>query len=144
VAGGTISGDNQYDGLFTYDITSSGVVVPSSYKSKIFSQGSTRFNMKGIEFSPDGNLIYFTNTSNSFYTKSINCIDVASWSLVSLGNIPNAQAADFKFSQLELAQDRKIYAVTNNRLATINNPDNGSGATWTNSALGLTNYNLSI
>lgn len=143
VAGGFAGSIDSYDGLFVYDIDYSGDYINNTRKIYALDQGTGSVYMKGIEFSPDGELIYFTHNTNTFYTKAISCINVSSWNLVTLSNIPNAQAIDFQYSQLELAQDGKIYAATSNRLATINNPNNGASSTWTNNALGLSNYNTS-
>jgi hypothetical protein len=141
-AGGSATLGNGGDALFTYDIGANGVYQPSTRKIYYFSEGPGNVRLKGIEFSPNGELIYFTHTTNSFYTKAISCINVSSWNTIVLNNISVAQASVFQYSQLEMAQKGKIYAATSNRLASINNPNNGSLSTWTNNALGLSNYTI--
>ena len=143
IAGGFAGGIDVYDGLFTYDVNASGNYITNTRQIYAFDQGTGKVYMKGIEFSPNGELIYVTHTTNNHYTKAISCVDISTWNTVSLTNISVAQAADFQYSQLELAEDGKIYAATSNRLASINNPNNGASSTWTNNALGLSSYNLS-
>lgn len=147
-----------YDEIAIFEIDPvTGVYLPGSKEILQYDLSTTTYavntffhnsvTIKGLEFSPDGNYLYITRTRTSQFPNAMDVYSVGSGlqpSNIPGLNLPNFN--DFKFSQIELGVDGKLYFATNNRLATYSNPNNPflSPATqWNNNALTLSvNYNL--
>ncbi|MEI2757826.1 MAG: T9SS type A sorting domain-containing protein [Bacteroidia bacterium] len=106
---------------------------------------------RGLEFSPDGNYLYYTHLERPY----LNCIDVNTGTDVtafSTAASPLLNAADFRQSQLEIGSDGNLYAAAANRYARLTNPNTPNAANWNDSYLtniastltyGTTNTNYS-
>jgi hypothetical protein len=126
--------------LFVAELDNSGVLVPYSSFLLQFPAGTnaTFTSINGLEFSPLGNILYITH---NITTSSPNPIEFYDFNNPGLGvqplNVTNA--SDFQFSQIELGKTGFLYFATNNRLATLSNPDIPSISNWINNAQAI-NY----
>lgn len=91
--------------------------------------------VRGIEFSPNGDLIYFT-TENF----GLQIYDLINQHYVSYGlSLPN----DIKYSFIEYGKNDKMYFAMQNSIAALSNPNNPDFFTnWNSNAIAI-NYNLS-
>jgi hypothetical protein len=109
--------------LYIYDIDNNGNVIPESHR--IFNTNiDAGHYIKGLEFSENGRYLYYSHSVSASHPKAIECFDTETSNLVTLPSIPAAQLEAFQYSQLEMGQDGKIYAVTENRMASISNTNN--------------------
>jgi len=106
--------------------------------------------IKGLEFSPNGEFLYFTHLPNSNayppnLTIPFKIFDINSNSFINNAAINTSLITDipnFKYSMIELGKDDKLYLVNDNFMATISNADDPSNLGWNNTAVAV-NYNLS-
>jgi hypothetical protein len=126
--------------LYVTDLDyTNGTIIVGSERNYTY---PTNIEIKGLEFSSNGNYLYVTHTGGSF----IDYFDVTLPALTpqSLG-VPNA--LDFQYSQIELGADGKLYFVGAHpminflpiRLATLTNPNTPNPSFWNNNALSI-NY----
>lgn len=136
-----------YHAVYWGDFNSAGVLVNFQDFPFDCSGGPVDF-VKGLEFSPDGRYLYVSHTSAPY----LDYIDfnAPSPSLTPFAGltspaIPNPD--DFKFSQIELGNDGKLYFagdnVSNNngRLASLDITQSGGGpvtAVWNDNAVQVT------
>ncbi|MCO5268750.1 MAG: T9SS type A sorting domain-containing protein [Brumimicrobium sp.] len=122
--------------VFTADLDASGTLIPGTNNLLLFTYTNNdvfRPYIHGLEFSPDGNILYITHDNSSLHPNPIEYFDFNNTgSGVQPLNVTNA--LDFKSSQIELGKDGKLYLATSNRLATLSNPNNPNPANWTNNA----------
>lgn len=67
VAGGCLTGNANKEFLFTCDLTSNGNIIPGTIKAFDFPLTNTAIPIRGIEFSPNGDFIYFTHNTHTQY-----------------------------------------------------------------------------
>src|SRR5690606_16290840 len=76
----------------------------------------------GLEFSPDGNILYVTHSRTQLYPNPIWYYNFSSPQLnMQDFSITTTQTKDFARSQIEAAEDGAIYMANNNRMARISN-----------------------
>jgi len=122
--------------VFTAELDASGTLVPGTNNLLFFTYTNSdvfRPYIHGLEFSPDGNILYITHDNSSLHPNPIEYYDFNNQGLgVQILNVTNA--LDFKSSQIELGKDGKLYFATSNRLATLSNPNIPNPANWINNA----------
>jgi len=124
-----------YQGLFTAELTPSGVVVPNSVKefyTDYYSQGGVSLSSKfrGVEFSEDGNMLYVTSTTNAISPNSLFYYDFLNpTSSLNPITLPSPLNQDlFQYSQIERGPLNKLFLATGNGLYTLNNMNNPSSS----------------
>ncbi|MFN3916930.1 MAG: T9SS type A sorting domain-containing protein [Flavobacteriales bacterium] len=141
---GTIKSD--HNGVFVADLNASGNLIAGTHQPFFyFEPTQQRLEIRGVEFSPSGEYLYLTHNvaANAVnFPFPVEYINISTGTSSPLLSIPLSEAMDFRFSQLEVAVDGKLYMATADRLATLTNPNNPASATWNNSAISIT-YNLS-
>ena len=102
-----------------FDFSNSTGII-SNYK-QILSGSQSSDNYYGIEFSPNGNLLYVSNVSSS----DIKQFDITASNIASTEFILTGGSGDF-LGALQLGSDQKIYAAINgsNHLGVIEHPNN--------------------
>lgn len=122
--------------VFTAELNSSGNLIAGTNNLLFFTYTNNdvfRPFIHGLEFSPNGNILYITHDNSSLHPNTFEYYDFNnSGAGVQPLNVPNA--LDFKSSQVELGKDGKLYLATNNRLATLSNPNNPNVSNWNNNA----------
>ncbi|MCF8445079.1 MAG: T9SS type A sorting domain-containing protein [Crocinitomicaceae bacterium] len=124
--------------LFSAELDNTGTLISSSANIFGVSSGSP-MSIRGLEYSPSGNILYVTH---NITTQHPNPIEFYDFNNPSLGfqalNVTNAN--DFQFTQIELGKNGLLYFATNNRLATLSNPNSPSVSNWTNNAQSISYY----
>ncbi len=126
-----------------FDLDANGYVIqgssnPLSITVKNFQGWSGINSITGLEFSENGQYLYFTSTfqtnNNPGYPYisyiDLNAINPSPTQL----NVSNA--IDFKTSFIELGYDHKLYFASSNRLATLDD-SNLPTSIWTNNAMAI-------
>ncbi|MDQ3192873.1 MAG: T9SS type A sorting domain-containing protein [Bacteroidota bacterium] len=104
--------------VFIHDMSSGTTVDPITH---------------GLEFSPSGEYLYFIHETNTLNQLPLGYIDCSN-NIVNYLNFQNAN--DFRYSNIELNKDGKLYLVAANRMATISNPNNPTGINnWQDNAV---------
>lgn len=93
----------------------------------------------GLEFSPDGDVLYITHETTNAYPNAIEYYFVGSGTSPTSLNIPTH--LDFQYSQIELSHDNEILFVTDDRLAALASPNSPSPSNWQDTYLSGLNYN---
>lgn len=122
--------------IFTAELDGTGTLILGTNDLLLFTYTNTdviRPYFHGLEFSPDGNILYITHDNSSLHPNPFEYYDFNN-SGAGVQTLNVANALDFKSSQIELGKDGKIYLATNNRLATLSNPNNPNVSNWTNNA----------
>jgi hypothetical protein len=90
----------------------------------------------GLEFSPNGNVLYVTHSRTQLYPNPIWFFDFNN-PFFGLQNftIDPEQTKDFARSHIEAANNGVLYLSTSNRLAAIQNPNQPSNPMWNNAFL---------
>lgn len=130
--------------IFYAELDANGNVIPGTDNLHYFynttGNSSNTANVYGLEFSPNGNYLYVTHKAVPNHPNPIEYIDVATNTAIPL-SVTNQN--DFQFTQIELGKDGKIYFATNNRLATLSNPNSPNSGNWVNSAVPVSYYQTS-
>lgn len=87
-----------------------------------------RPQVHGLEFSPDGNILYITHKTNIYYQNAFEYFDFNNHA-VGVQSVPGISVQDalnFEFSQIEIGRDGKLYLAYENGIATFSNPNNPS------------------
>ncbi len=93
--------------------------------------------LKGVEFSPNGQYIYVTRLTSPY----IQCFNTNDGTVNSSFVTPINHAIDFNKSFIELGYDGKLYFAGNDgttgdgKLATLDNPNTPGSQTWTHNAI---------
>lgn len=134
--------------LFEYDYNT-GLFIGGSSKVVCVSSQCASLNVPaaitkiaGIEFSPNGNFVYFTHTSSQAYPNNLEWVDYNNVNVRGAIIPNNVDMLEFENSQIELGLDGNMYFPTSNRLAAITNPNNPQSYNWNDNAVALTNYPL--
>ena len=126
-----------------------GTVIQGSEEFQEYIGSSNTENIiHGLEFSPDGNIIYIGHKMSLNHPSSIDFHQIGTGdNSIQALNVTNAQ--DYQYTQIELGLDGKLYFVgnnatgTNNRLATLDTPNSPNPSNWNDNAI-LINYNTSL
>ncbi|MCD6067837.1 MAG: hypothetical protein K0S33_2663 [Bacteroidetes bacterium] len=127
-------------GLFEFSL-STGAYIGSSYRIFCISDecsglsSSSNPDVTGLEFSPDGNYLYFTHTPTLAHPDPVEWLEysnLSNWggltpSLITMTN--------YQYSQIEVGLDGKLYLPASNRVSTMNSPNSPTSYTWTNFAI---------
>ncbi len=124
--------------LYSAELDNTGTLISSS--ANIFGvSGGTEMSIRGLEYSPSGNILYVTH---NITTQHPNPIEFYDFNNPTMGfqalNVSNA--SDFQYTQIELGNNGQLYFATNNRLATLSNPNSPSVSNWTNNAQSISYY----
>ncbi|RLD25764.1 MAG: hypothetical protein DRI54_04205, partial [Bacteroidetes bacterium] len=127
--------------ILIMDLNNSGNVLTGTKKIiELSASGnltSDRGYLHGNEFSPSGDYLFFTHSTNDLNPNPLEYYNVNTETRTAI----NASgASDFFNSEIELALDGKMYFATSDRLATFSNPDNPGSGTWTNNAVSFGSY----
>ena len=114
--------------LVIYNLDQSGNIISSSSQLISTSQNSTPH---GLEFSPDGQYLYFTNTISPF----VQYCHITSGVLDPISTLNISTANEFKDSQIELGFDGKLYFAAEHRLATLSIPNSPNASNWNDNAV---------
>lgn len=109
--------------VYDFDITTGNITNPTVYPAT---------DPYGLEFSPNGNLLYYTERG---VNGDVRQIDLTTGVDTRLGNGSNASSFT---GQMELGRDGKIYVAVafGSRLNVINNPDiSGTGCNYVRNGL---------
>lgn len=115
-----------------------GLLIPSTHHYILYPEDNlqplnNQVFVKGLEFSPDGNDLYITHNYTTLAPSSIDKYTINSSTPPSpVTNIPQSEAVDFSYSQIEY-KNGKLFFVCGNRLATYNL----SSLYWDNNAVPL-------
>lgn len=130
--------------VYPFNNTTGSISIPGQMMINAPATPSTRTNVYGVEFSPDSNLIYYSNlvlrnTGNPAFVwqvdfmNSLNSLQVGSF-------ITNANAGRYQIGALQLGIDGVIYIAKDGdtSLGAILNPNTvGNGCNVSNSAINL-------
>ena len=121
--------------LFTIELDQQGIVVPGSQLEIALNNDgggdATQAYIHGLEFSPDGNILYVTHNTNSNNPHPIEYYDFTQGGtqLTPL-LVPNAM--DFDKSQMQIDVDGDLALVTSDRIAALSNPNFPNLSNWMN------------
>jgi hypothetical protein len=94
-----------------------------------YMHNTTVFNnlphIHGIEFSPDGNILYITHQWNNTYMNSFDYFDFNNTSAGAqpVPGVTNTESRNFEYSQIEIGNLGKLYLAYSGGLATFSNPN---------------------
>ena len=119
--------------IFYTDLDANGNAIAGTNHNHYFNTSGLPLNNNGakvwgLEFSPDGNYLYFTHSANNNHPNPIEYIKIATHTIHPL--IVSHQN-EFQFSQIEYGQDGRLYFASNNKLAVLNNPNSPDTINWT-------------
>lgn len=124
--------------LYSAEMDNTGTLISSSTNIFDGSIGS-EMSIRGLEYSPLGNILYVTH---NITTQHPNPIEFYDFNNPTMGfqalNVSNA--SDFQYTQIELGRNGKLYFATNDRLATLSNPNSPDTLDWTNNAQSISYY----
>lgn len=135
------STNNKNVAVFTADLDGNGNLISGSTNQLnfTFSTNDTYHPfIHGLEFSPNGNILYITHDNSYLHPNPIEYYDFSNPS-AGVQPLSVSNAIDFKSSQIEMGIDNKLYFATSNRLATLSNPNTPSTSNWQNNALTINN-----
>jgi len=134
------------------DLDNNGNIIQTSKQLLDFYKSNSPdipVNIKGLEFSPNGNYLYITHNTNPLHTEPFQVYNILTQSFVPQTTFSTQfinEVADYKLSQIELSNDNvsggRLYLVNSTGMATIDNADDPYNLNWNNSAQNF-NYNLS-
>ena len=94
----------------------------------------------GLEFSPDGNLIYIMHDPSTAFPGPLSYYNITTGTITSITGLTNI--SDFSKSQLQIggpANDRGLYMASDDYLGRLDDPDN-PGGTWDDSFQPISSY----
>lgn len=124
--------------IYTARLDNNGDVIPPEiYIPYHFPTTGNRPYIHGLEFSPDGNILYIAHNVSSTHT---NAIDFVDYSNITAGAQPLSipSAGDFESSQIEMGIDGDLYFATGNRLAKLTDPNNPNASNWVDNVTTMT------
>src|SRR5690554_6178255 len=100
-----------------------------------------RAYIHGLEFSPNGEILYITHQANSDYPSAFDFFDFNNISagIQSVPGVSLQEALNFEYSQIEIGKSGNLYLAYSGGLATFSNPNNPSLGTLNLNALSF-NY----
>ncbi|PHR46413.1 MAG: hypothetical protein COA32_11205 [Fluviicola sp.] len=123
-------------GLFTAELDDQGVLVPTSQQSFFLANDGigtidTQAYIHGLEFSPDGSILYVTHNTNNNNPDPIEYFDFDNpGSGLQPLNVTDDE--DFEMSQMEIDIDGDLAFVTEDRIAALEDPNTPSATNWVN------------
>lgn len=123
--------------VFTADLDGSGNLISGSANQLHFAFSASDVYhpfVHGLEFSPNGNILYITHDNSYLHPNPIEYFDFSNPAL-GVQPLSVVNAIDFKSSQIEIGLNGKLYLATSNRLATLINPNAPNIANWTDNAV---------
>jgi hypothetical protein len=128
--------------VFTAELDTNGKLIPDtkvrlSFRS--FGESSNRPYVHGLEFSPNGNILYISHQESKPYFSNPNFpnpIEYYDFNNPVLGvqSLVVTNALDFEISQIEMGIDGKLYFATSDRLATLSDPNTPLSSNWNDTA----------
>ena len=121
--------------IYRVDFTVSGLPSFSTFMQYMHHDNASvgQTLVRSLEVSPNTNFIYFTAIDNNIFSRSIYCLDMQTFGLVSLNSMPDASTLAFKHSMLERAGDGTangmLLIAKNDGVYQILNPNTPSLAT---------------
>jgi hypothetical protein len=125
--------------LFTAELDNQGILIPNSQQTFVLANEvdnnnisilQTRPYIHGLEFSPDGSVLYVTHNTNNIHRDPIEYFDFNNPGNNELQplNVPNED--DFEMSQMEIDIDGDLAFVTEDRIAALQNPNAPDANNW--------------
>src|SRR5690554_2839941 len=102
----------------------------------------------GVEFSPNGSILYITHCTNQFYPNAFEYFDfnAPALGIQAVPNVSQNQALNFQYSQIEIGKtnnSNRLFLAYAGGLATFSNPDTPSSGALDLNAVSFTyNYNM--
>jgi hypothetical protein len=127
-------------GLFEFSL-STGAYIGSSYRIFCISDecsglsSSSNPDVTGLEFSPDGNYLYFTHTPTLAHPNPVEWLEysnLSNWGGLTPSSIT---MTNYQYSQIEVGLDGKLYLPASNRISTMSSPNSPTSYTWANFAI---------
>lgn len=131
--------------IYTAEFDSNGVLILGTEHYILLPSSASGSNLPyihGIEFSPNGEYLYFTHKTDTQYPVGLKVYNITGQYYESIPS-PLVGVNNFENSFIELASDGKMYLASHDYLATIDDSDNPGSFIWDGMAKSLTNYNLS-
>ncbi len=134
-----IGRESRGNAVFTAELNPNGVLIPGSkvelsFRGTRVSGNFERPYVYGLEFSPDGNILYISHFSyEPDYPNPIEYYDFNN-PVLGVQSLVVTNAQDFEISQIEMGIDGKLYFATRDRLATLSNPNAPSSSNWNDTA----------
>jgi hypothetical protein len=121
----------EFETLYKYDIDAiTSWPIEGSlqiYEHRVLGNPSSSSSIiKGFELSPDKRYLYITSTPTSALPKSVHCLDMNTFQLVNLPNIPNFN--NLSYSRIERAANGELYLAAADGLYRINSPNDPATA----------------
>lgn len=139
-----INSNDQYESVYVVDLDQNLNVIPNTEKvfDYPYQVNTDKIIPAGLEFSPNGDYLYFSHTPSSMFPSSVDRIDLNTQTVVPLKNIiPSLSLVENDFSQsfIEMGLDGNLYLASINGLSIIQNPDLG-GTGFIYNYIPLNNY----
>jgi hypothetical protein len=138
-----ILGVGERNGIFICELDNNLNLISGS--DIFFNMVSSEYNevpfIKGLEFTQNGQYLFFTHHPVSNSPNAVKYIDLTVNQLNDL-ILPNG-GEDFKYSQIELGNDGKLYFAWQGGLAALSDPESPSAFNFDNTAIPVPNYPLS-
>ncbi|GAB4257651.1 MAG: hypothetical protein Kow0079_14850 [Vicingaceae bacterium] len=139
-----INSNDQYESVYVVDLDQNLNVIPNTEKvfDYPYQVNTDKIIPAGLEFSPNGDYLYFSHTPSSMFPSSVDRIDLNTQTVVPLKNIiPSLLLVENDFSQsfIEMGLDGNLYLASINGLSIIQNPDLG-GTGFIYNYIPLNNY----
>lgn len=129
--------------VFIADLNNQGELISSSSNLVCFEYTAAddpRPYIHGLEFSPDGDILYITHNPSSLHPNPIEFFDLND-TQSGLQPLIVSNATDFQNSQIEIGVDQKLYFATSNRMASLENADDPANLIWNDNAISGITYN---
>jgi len=119
--------------LVSLELNATGAFVPGSVLThNLAPQGeSNQAYIKGLEFSTQGNYLYFTHHTNSNHPNAIEYMDISNGQVSSLV-VPNSN--NYQYSQIELGADGQLFFAYSGGLSTLQDSEDPT-SNWTAAAI---------
>ncbi len=137
---GTGGASNQRTDILLAEFTDLGTFITNSAKivdlNNSPQQVLVKSDISGIEFSGDGNTVYFTRGANANNATILGAVDFNN--VLNKYTYTPTGVSDFTTSQIERALDNNLYLLTSNRVMQISNANNPASAIINPNILTLT------
>ena len=132
--------DKQKVAIFEVD-SASGNFVPGSRQDVVFNNSGTNYTtVHGLEFSPDGSLLYILHDPNQSLSSPLSVYNIAAQTLT---NLSYTSISNFEKSQMQVSGDSANYTLwlaSEDYIGGLFDPDSPSGSNWSPTAVPLNNY----
>lgn len=129
--------------VFICEVNENGVLNPNQTTQHLVKLEYESFESNiphphGLEFSPNGEVLYISHSPSTLNPNPIEYFDITN-SQLGLQPLLLNNATDFQNSQIEIGIDEKLYFAGSNRMATLSDPDDPQNALWNDQAI-IVNY----